>query len=126
MLQKRFHKMNNNLVWHNATVTCEHRASLNYHRGGVIWFAGLSGWGKSTLAHTLDEKLRQYHCHTFVFDGDKVRHGLCSDLELSEQDREENICRIGEITKLFVETGTIANTAFILFNRAERKKYVNW
>ncbi len=110
-----------NVVWHHATVTRERRQQLNGHRSFVLWFTGLSGSGKSTLAHAVEERLHQMNCRTFVFDGDNVRHGLCSDLGFGEEDRRENIRRIGEMTKLFVEAGVIAMTAFISPFRAERK-----
>ena len=110
-----------NVVWHHATVTRERRQRLNGHRSFVLWFTGLSGSGKSTLAHAVEERLHQMSCRTFVFDGDNVRHGLCSDLGFGEEDRRENIRRIGEMTKLFVEAGVIAMTAFISPFRAERQ-----
>lgn len=111
-----------NVVWHHATVTRERRETLNGHKSFVIWFTGLSGSGKSTLAHAVEEQLYQKDCLTFVFDGDNVRHGLCSDLGFGEEDRKENIRRIGEMTHLFVQAGVIAMTAFISPFRAERQK----
>jgi len=111
-----------NIVWHSATVTRERRQKLNGHRSFVLWFTGLSGSGKSTLAHAVEEGLHQKGCLTFVFDGDNVRHGLCSDLGFGDEDRKENIRRIGEMTKLFVEAGVIAMTAFISPFRAERQR----
>lgn len=111
-----------NVVWHNATVTRERRQKLNGHQSFVLWFTGLSGSGKSTLAHAVEERLHQMQCRTFVFDGDNVRHGLCSDLGFGEDDRRENIRRIGEMTRLFVEAGVIAMTAFISPFREERER----
>ncbi|RDH85872.1 MAG: adenylyl-sulfate kinase [endosymbiont of Escarpia spicata] len=105
--------MDNNIVWHRATVTRERREKLNQHKSVVLWFTGLSGSGKSTLAHALEEQLHQREGRTYVFDGDNVRHGLCGDLGFSAEDRKENIRRIGEMAKLFVEAGVIALTAFI-------------
>ncbi len=105
--------MDNNIVWHHATVTRERREKLNQHKSVVLWFTGLSGSGKSTLAHALEEQLHQKRSHAYVFDGDNVRHGLCSDLGFSADDRKENIRRIGEMAKLFVDAGVIALTAFI-------------
>jgi adenylylsulfate kinase len=102
-----------NTVWHHATVTRADRERLNGHRSAVIWFTGLSGSGKSTLAHAVEEQLYELGCRAFVFDGDNVRHGLCGDLGFSPRDREENVRRIGEMVKLFVEGGVIALTAFI-------------
>jgi len=115
-------QMDPNVVWHHATVTRTRREQLNGHRSFVLWFTGLSGAGKSTLAHAVEESLYQLGCRTFVFDGDNVRHGLCSDLGFGEQDRRENMRRIGEMAKLFVEAGVIAMTAFISPFRAEREK----
>jgi adenylylsulfate kinase len=109
-----------NVVWHHATVTRARREALNGHRAGVVWFTGLSGAGKSTLAHAVEEALHRRACRTYVFDGDNVRHGLCSDLGFSIEDRSENIRRISEMTKLFVQAGVIALTAFISPLRSDR------
>lgn len=103
----------NNVVWHHVTVTREMRESRNCHRGAVIWLTGLSGAGKSTVAHAVEEKLYELGHHSFVFDGDNVRHGLCSDLTFSDEDRHENLRRIGEMCKLFLEAGIISLSAFI-------------
>jgi adenylylsulfate kinase len=111
-----------NVVWHNATVTRARRESQNGHRGAIIWFTGLSGAGKSTLAHAVEEALHQRGCRTFVLDGDNVRHGLCSDLGFSSDDRIENIRRVGEVAKLFMEAGVIVLTAFISPFRADRER----
>ena len=102
-----------NVVWHHATVTRARREAQNGHRGAIVWFTGLSGSGKSTLAHAVEEYLHQRGCRTFVLDGDNVRHGLCGDLGFSTHDRQENIRRIGEVAKLFMEAGVIVLTAFI-------------
>lgn len=102
-----------NVVWHHATVTRERREKLNGHKGVVLWFTGLSGAGKSTLAHAVEEHLHRNNCRTIVLDGDNVRHGLCSDLGFSLEDRSENLRRIGEMAKLFIEAGVITLTAFI-------------
>jgi len=112
----------NNVVWHHATVTRERRARQNGHRSVNLWFTGLSGAGKSTVAHALEETLHQRGCRTFVLDGDNVRHGLCADLGFSEEDRRENIRRIGEMVKLFLEGGVIALTAFISPFRSDRRR----
>jgi adenylylsulfate kinase len=111
-----------NTVWHQATVTRERRERQNGHKAVILWFTGLSGAGKSTLAHAVEERLHQQNCRTFVFDGDNVRHGLCADLSFSDEDRQENIRRIGEMTKLFMEAGVIALTAFISPFRADRQR----
>lgn len=113
---------NNNIVWHHATVTRTRREQQNQHHSAILWFTGLSGAGKSTLAHIVEESLFQQHCQTFVLDGDNVRHGLCKDLGFSDADRIENIRRVGEISKLFVEAGTIILTAFISPFRADRQR----
>lgn len=110
------------VIWHHATVTRQRREQLNGHKAAVVWFTGLSGAGKSTLAHAVEEELHRAGCRTFVFDGDNVRHGLCSDLGFTIQDRRENIRRIGEMAKLFVEAGVIALTAFISPLRADRQR----
>jgi len=102
-----------NTIYHNATVTRERRNQLNDHKSVVIWFTGLSGSGKSTLAHSVEEKLHKLDCRTFVLDGDNVRHGLSSNLSFSDDDRKENIRRIGEAARLMMESGVIAMTAFI-------------
>jgi adenylylsulfate kinase len=118
----RNNQKSDNTVWHHATVTRARRERLNGHRGAVIWLTGLSGSGKSTLAHEVEERLHRLGCRTFVFDGDNVRHGLCSDLGFSVEDRTENIRRIGEMTKLFIEAGVIALTAFISPLRRDRER----
>ena len=106
-------RKSSNVVWHNATVTRKRREKMNGHGSVILWFTGLSGAGKSSLAHAVEEELHQLGCRTFVFDGDNVRHGLCADLGFTTEDRIENIRRVGEMAKLFVETGVIALTAFI-------------
>lgn len=116
------HAKSSNVVWHHATVTRKRREELNGHRSVLLWFTGLSGAGKSTLAHAVEEHLYQNGRSTFTFDGDNVRHGLCSDLGFSTEDRVENIRRIGEMAKLFLEAGVIALTAFISPFRADRAK----
>ena len=114
------HEKSSNVVWHNATVTRERREDQNGHRGGLFWFTGLSGAGKSTLAHTVEERLHQAGYRTYVLDGDNVRHGLCADLGFSEDDRKENIRRVGHMSMLYVEAGIIVLTAFISPFRADR------
>lgn len=116
---KKIHH-SSNTVWHQATVTRNRREKLNQHKSVIIWFTGLSGSGKSTLAHAIEEQLHQQQCRTYVFDGDNVRHGLCADLSFSNKDRSENIRRIGEMAKLFIDAGVIALTAFISPFKADR------
>ena len=111
-----------NVVWHHATVTRARREQQNNHRGAILWFTGLSGAGKSTLAHAVEEELHQMGCRTFVLDGDNMRHGLCGDLGFSNEDRIENIRRVGEVAKLFMEAGIIVLTAFISPFRSDRER----
>jgi adenylylsulfate kinase len=110
------------VVWHHATVTRERRETLHGHRSVVLWFTGLSGAGKSTVAHALEERLHMMGSSTFVLDGDNVRHGLCGDLGFSVEDRTENIRRVGEMVKLFSEAGVITLTAFISPLRSDRRR----
>jgi len=112
----------NNVVWHHVSVSREMREAQAGHRGAVVWLTGLSGSGKSTVAHAVEERLHRMNCRSFVFDGDNVRHGLCSDLSFSEEDRHENLRRIGEMTKLFLEAGVIALAAFISPFREDRHR----
>ena len=111
-----------NVVWHHATVTRQRRNTQNNHKSVVLWFTGLSGSGKSTLAHAVEEELHQIGCRTIVLDGDNIRHGLCSDLDFGDESRKENIRRIGEVAKLFIESGVITLTAFISPFKEERNK----
>jgi len=110
-----------NTVWHTASVTRQRREQLNGHKSVILWFTGLSGSGKSTLAHALEEALYQKSCRTIVLDGDNVRHGLCSDLGFSDEDRKENVRRIAELSKLTIESGVIALTAFISPFKSDRE-----
>ena len=109
-----------NITWHETTVTAEDREKLLNQKGCVIWFTGLSGSGKSTLANAVEQVLHQQRHHTYVLDGDNVRHGLNKNLGFSPEDREENIRRIGEVAKLFADAGTVVMTAFISPYRADR------
>ena len=111
-----------NVVWHQSTVTRADREALHKHKGAIIWFTGLSGSGKSTLAHAVEEMLHQKGCSTIVLDGDNIRHGLNGDLGFSDEARVENIRRIGEVAKLFVEAGVIVLTAFISPFRSDRDR----
>ncbi|MEQ9995239.1 adenylyl-sulfate kinase [Pectobacterium versatile] len=110
-----------NVVWHAHDVTRESRETLHGHQGVVIWFTGLSGSGKSTLAGALEQVLHQRGVSTYLLDGDNVRHGLCRDLGFTDDDRRENIRRVGEVAKLMVDAGLVVLTAFISPHRAERK-----
>jgi adenylylsulfate kinase len=111
-----------NIVWHEASVDRAARADKRGHRSAILWFTGLSGSGKSTLANAVNAALFERGLGTYVLDGDNVRHGLCKDLGFSDADREENIRRIGEIAKLFLDAGVIVLTAFVSPFRADRDK----
>jgi adenylylsulfate kinase len=104
---------NQHTVWHDPTVYRKDREKMNGHKSVIIWFTGLSGAGKSTVAHALEDKLHKNKIRTFVLDGDNVRRDLCKDLGFSDDDRTENIRRIGEVSKLMMEAGVIVLTAFI-------------
>ncbi|WP_343529482.1 adenylyl-sulfate kinase [Yokenella regensburgei] len=110
-----------NVVWHPHPVTREQREQLHGHRGVVLWFTGLSGSGKSTVAGALEEALYRLGVSTYLLDGDNVRHGLCRDLGFSDGARKENIRRVGETAKLMVDAGLVVLTAFISPHRAERQ-----
>src|SRR6266853_2999097 len=109
-----------NIVWHQGAVTRADRERLSGHRSATVWFTGLSGSGKSTIAVALEKALWERGVHAFVLDGDNVRHGLNKNLGFSPADRTENIRRIGEMAKLFTDAGVIALTAFISPYRADR------
>ncbi|CAE6879943.1 Catalyzes the synthesis of activated sulfate [Vibrio sp. B1REV9] len=110
-----------NIVWHQHSVDKQFRARLKQQKPAVLWFTGLSGAGKSTVAGALENRLADLGYHTYLLDGDNVRHGLCSDLGFSEQDRRENIRRIGELAKLMADAGLIVLSAFISPHREERQ-----
>ncbi len=110
-----------NIVWHQHLVDKQFRAGLKQQKPAVLWFTGLSGAGKSTVAGALENRLADLGYHTYLLDGDNVRHGLCSDLGFSEQDRRENIRRIGELAKLMADAGLIVLSAFISPHREERQ-----
>jgi adenylylsulfate kinase len=101
------------VFWHQPKITQKDRRALNQHKSCVLWLTGLSASGKSTLANELDKHLYHKSIRSYVLDGDNVRHGLNSDLGFSPEDRKENIRRIGEVSKLFVDAGLFTITAFI-------------
>ncbi len=109
-----------NTVWHEQHITKEQRASIKQQKSCLLWYTGLSGSGKSTIANLLEQKLVAQHKHTYLLDGDNIRHGLCGDLGFSDKDRVENIRRISEVAKLFVDSGTLVITAFISPFKADR------
>ncbi|MFW0700701.1 adenylyl-sulfate kinase [Pantoea sp. R13S299] len=110
-----------NVVWHDHSVTRASREQQHGHQGVVLWFTGLSGSGKSTVAGALEQALHRIGVSTYLLDGDNVRHGLCRDLGFSDDDRKENIRRVGEVAKLMVDAGLVVLTAFISPHRAERQ-----
>jgi adenylylsulfate kinase len=110
-----------NIVWHSTMVDKERRQQLKGHKSGILWLTGLSGSGKSTLANALEKKLLEMGVHGYILDGDNIRHGLNNDLGFSPEDRRENIRRIGETAKLFVDAGILTITAFISPFRADRE-----
>ncbi|MGG3926217.1 adenylyl-sulfate kinase [Metabacillus fastidiosus] len=114
--------MATNIVWHEASVSKEDRREKNDHGSFCLWFTGLSGSGKSTLANALAKYLFEANVQTYVLDGDNVRHGLNKDLGFTDEDRKENIRRIGEVSKLFVDGGQIVVTAFISPFREDRQQ----
>ena len=109
-----------NVVWHLHPVDQDMRAEQKRQTPLVIWFTGLSASGKSTIAGALEQVLTNQGYHTYLLDGDNVRHGLCGDLGFSDADRQENIRRVGEVAKLMMDAGTICLTAFISPYRADR------
>ena len=115
-------KLIENIVWHESEVSREMREKANGHRSVALWFTGLSGSGKSTLAHAVEAHLHKLNVRTYVLDGDNVRHGLCGDLGFSDVARRENIRRIGEAAKLFVDAGIVVLTAFISPFRSDRNQ----
>lgn len=134
---------NPHVVWHEHAVDRPARERLNGHRGCVLWFTGLSGSGKSTVANAVDALLAQRGAHTFVLDGDNIRHGLCAGPNLLAErhsadfaqrfglgfgplDREENIRRVGAVAQLFVSAGIITLTAFVSPYRQDRQRVREW
>ncbi|MEX0703026.1 MAG: adenylyl-sulfate kinase [Planctomycetales bacterium] len=111
-----------NITWHEHHVSKQERRQLNGHKAAVLWFTGLSACGKSTVANTVDHILHSSGKHSYVLDGDNVRHGLNKNLGFSAEDRAENIRRIGEVAKLFVDAGHLVLTAFISPYKADRDK----
>jgi len=111
-----------NIAWHHASVDRAARAQRRGHRSAILWFTGLSGSGKSTLANAVNAALFEQGLACYVLDGDNIRHGLCKDLGFSDADREENIRRIGEVSKLFLDAGVVVLTAFVSPFKADRDR----
>lgn len=111
-----------NIVWHQHSIDSAQRSEQKRQKSCVLWFTGLSGSGKSTVAGALERALYQAGSHTYLLDGDNVRHGLCGDLGFSDEDRQENIRRVGEVAKLMVDAGLIVLSAFISPFTKEREQ----
>jgi adenylylsulfate kinase len=111
-----------NIVWHNGRISKLDREKRLKQKGVILWFTGLSGSGKSTIAYELENYLHNNNYHSYVLDGDNIRHGLNNDLGFSTEDRKENLRRISEVGKLFVDSGTITITSFISPFREDRQK----
>jgi len=114
-------RRSSNVVWNETEITKEQRNQLNKQRSAILWFTGLSGSGKSTIANAVEEHLHNLNIRTYILDGDNIRHGLNSDLGFSDNDRKENIRRIGETSKLFIDAGVMVLTAFISPFENDRK-----
>ena len=112
--------MNKDIVWHEHAIDKAARAAQNGHKAFVLWFTGLSGSGKSTIAGALEQELFRRGVHTYLLDGDNVRHGLCKGLGFSLADRQENLRRVGEASKLMVDAGLVVLAAFVSPYRADR------
>jgi len=110
-----------NVVWHQTTISSKDRSKLLNQKPFVLWFTGLSASGKSTLANIVEQKLYRMKYNTYLLDGDNVRHGLNRDLGFNEESRVENIRRIGEVSKLFLDSGIITLTAFISPFKSDRQ-----
>ncbi|ADN75319.1 adenylylsulfate kinase [Ferrimonas balearica DSM 9799] len=112
--------MTENLTWHPHQITPDERRANKGHGAAVLWFTGLSGSGKSTIANALEQKLHQAGVHSYLLDGDNVRHGLNRDLGFSDDDRVENLRRVSEVAALMADAGLVVLTAFISPFRSER------
>jgi len=115
-------KLNNYVVWQKVLVTREMRETLNGHKSLVLWFTGLPSSGKSTIAHFLEKKLYDLGIRTYTFDGDNIRHGLCSDLGFTPEDRAENLRRVAEVIKLFLDAGLVVLCAFVSPFKKDRER----
>jgi len=109
-----------NITWHDRAVSQEERWKLSGHKGAVLWFTGLSGAGKSSVANQVEVQLNQKGIRTYLLDGDNIRHGLCQDLGFSLEDRTENIRRVGQVSKLMADAGTVVLAALISPYRGDR------
>ncbi|APC91695.1 adenylyl-sulfate kinase [Francisella opportunistica] len=119
--------MNNNITWFKTSVLPEERSLQKKHKPVVLWYTGLSGAGKSTIANAVDRILYERGCHTYILDGDNIRHGLNSDLGFDEISRTENIRRVSQVAKLFVDAGLIISVALIspfICDREQARKLI--
>ncbi|MCS7231528.1 MAG: adenylyl-sulfate kinase [Elusimicrobiota bacterium] len=114
--------VSNNVIWHKPEVTRRDRETLNGHKSLAIWFTGLPSSGKSTIAHAVEKTLHELEVRTYTLDGDNVRHGLCADLGFSPQDRKENLRRIAEMVKLFIDAGIVTLCAFVSPYEEDRER----
>jgi len=113
---------NENIVWHEHKLSKSDRAKIKHQKPTILWFTGLSGSGKSTIANAVEERLYERGIHTYLLDGDNIRSGLNSDLGFGDSDRVENIRRIAEVSKLFLDAGLIVLTAFISPHKSQRDR----
>lgn len=111
---------NQNIFWQKYKINRTNREKIHGHKSTILWFTGLSGSGKSTIANGLEKILHSHQISTYIIDGDNIRHGLCSDLNFSDKDRKENIRRVGEVAKLMIDAGLIVLTTLISPYRNER------
>jgi adenylylsulfate kinase len=118
-------RRSSNVVWQNTEITQAHRNTLNKQKSAILWFTGLSGSGKSTIANLVEGFLHRNAIRTYILDGDNIRHGLNSDLGFGDKDRQENIRRIGEVSKLFIDAGVMVMTSFISPFREDRQSVRN-
>ncbi|OFW77908.1 MAG: adenylyl-sulfate kinase, partial [Alicyclobacillus sp. RIFOXYA1_FULL_53_8] len=114
-------EINRNLTWQDTKVTRHDRSEMNQHESFCLWFTGLSGSGKSTIATAVERSLHLQGIRTYLLDGDNVRHGLCSDLGFSAEDRKENIRRIAQVAGLMVDGGSVVIVAAISPNQQDRQ-----
>ena len=113
---------NKNIVWHDHYVTKEERSQIKDQKPCILWFTGLSGSGKSTIANAVESRLVELKKHTYLLDGDNIRKGLNADLGFAPEDRAENIRRVGKVASLFADSGTIVITAFISPYKSDRDR----
>ncbi|AXH33254.1 adenylyl-sulfate kinase [Francisella opportunistica] len=119
--------MSDNIIWHKTSVSTEERSLQKKHKPIVLWYTGLSGAGKSTIANAVDIMLYERGCHTYIIDGDNIRHGLNHDLGFDEISRTENIRRVSEVAKLFVDAGLIVSIVLIspfIYDREQARKII--